>query len=123
MFLPGRHTFSSELSRGLMRLGTRLRVRTVRGGFVRRLMRLLVWGCSAVREVCQVQDLGKRTGTSFFMASFGTLIGVPIGAVVLESQGGGYQGLIELGGAFYFAAFATFCIARVIAGGWNMKAF
>lgn len=76
-----------------------------------------------VGQVCDVKDLGKRTGTAFFMTSFGTLIGVPIAAVVLELKRGDYSGLIEFGGAFYYLAFVAFCIARGIAGGWKTLKF
>ncbi|KAJ6786347.1 hypothetical protein PWT90_04737 [Aphanocladium album] len=76
-----------------------------------------------VGQVCRIEDLGKRNGTAFFVASFGTLIGVPIAAAVLERDGGAYGGLIVFGGAFYFAAFAAFVLARGIAGGWAWRKF
>lgn len=76
-----------------------------------------------VGQVCKVEDLGKRNGTAFFIASFGTLIGVPIAASVLEADGGDYQGLIFFGGAFYLAALIALCIARGVAGGWKMRVF
>jgi predicted MFS family arabinose efflux permease len=76
-----------------------------------------------VSQVCKIEDLGKRNGTAFFVTGFGTLVGVPIGAAVLQSEGGAYHGLIEFSGAFYFAAFLAFLAARLIAGGWNTKAF
>ncbi|TQV92442.1 riboflavin transporter MCH5 [Cordyceps javanica] len=76
-----------------------------------------------VGQVCRVEDLGKRNGTAFFVASFGTLVGVPIAAAVLERDGGDYGGLIVFGGAFYFAAFAAFVLARGVAGGWTWKRF
>ena len=76
-----------------------------------------------IGQVSSVEDLGKRNGTAFFMASFGTLIGVPLAAAVLESNDGKYSGLIEFGGGFYFAAFIAFCIARGFAGGWWWSKF
>lgn len=76
-----------------------------------------------VGQVSRVEDLGKRNGTAFFIASFGTLVGVPIAASVLEADGGDYRGLIVFGGAFYLAASLAFCIARGVAGGWKMRVF
>lgn len=76
-----------------------------------------------VGQVCDVGDLGKRNGTAFFIASFGTLIGVPIAAVVLESRGQDYAALVEFGGSFYYLAFVAFFIARGIAGGWKTLKF
>ncbi|KAJ2958905.1 hypothetical protein NQ176_g11154 [Zarea fungicola] len=76
-----------------------------------------------VAQVCRVEDIGKRTGTAFFVASFGVLTGVPIAAAVLEQGRQEYGGLIVFGGAFYFAAFVAFCVARGIAGGWNWRKF
>jgi MFS family permease len=76
-----------------------------------------------VGQVCKVEDLGKRNGTAFFVASFGALVGVPIAAAVLEANGGDYSGLIWFGGAFYLVASIAFCVARGVAGGWKMNIF
>lgn len=76
-----------------------------------------------VGQVCKVEDLGKRNGTAFFIASFGALVGVPIAASVLEANGGDYGGLIWFGGAFYLASLTAFCIARGVAGGWKIRVF
>lgn len=77
-----------------------------------------------VGQVCRVEDLGKRTGTAFFVASFGTLGGVPAAAAVLERDGGGgYGGLIGFGGGVYAAAFGAFVLARGVAGGWTWRRF
>ncbi|ETS85260.1 hypothetical protein PFICI_03285 [Pestalotiopsis fici W106-1] len=76
-----------------------------------------------VSQVCDIKDYGKRNGTAFFVSSFGALIGIPIAGTILEAWGGSYRGLIIFAGAFYLAAFAAFCIARGVAGGWAMKRF
>lgn len=70
-----------------------------------------------IGKVCRVQDLGKRIGTAFFIASFGTLIGIPIAGVILEGNNGQYYGLIWFGGCFYMAACLAFVAARFISGG------
>ncbi|OAA71809.1 Major facilitator superfamily domain, general substrate transporter [Akanthomyces lecanii RCEF 1005] len=76
-----------------------------------------------IGQVCRVEDLGKRSGTAFFAASFGTLVGVPAAAAVLERDGGEYGGLIVFGGAFYLSAFVAFLLARGVAGGWTWRRF
>lgn len=75
-----------------------------------------------IGEVCRVEDYGKRTGTAFFIASIGALVGVPIGGAIIESEGGMYQGLIIFGGALYGAALCAYFVARGFAGGWTLKA-
>ena len=75
-----------------------------------------------IGEVCRVEDYGKRTGTAFFIASIGALVGVPIGGAIIESEGGMYTGLIAFGGALYGAAFLAYFVSRGLAGGWKMKA-
>ncbi|KAI0156228.1 major facilitator superfamily domain-containing protein [Pestalotiopsis sp. NC0098] len=76
-----------------------------------------------VSQVCDIQDYGKRNGTAFFVSSFGALIGIPIAGTILEAWDGAYRGLIIFAGAFYVAAFAAFCVARGVAGGWAMNRF
>lgn len=75
-----------------------------------------------IGEVCRVEDYGKRTGTAFFIASIGALVGVPIGGAIIESEDGMYQGLILFGGALYGAAFCAYLVARGFAGTWSLKA-
>ncbi|KAJ4290795.1 hypothetical protein N0V88_006545 [Collariella sp. IMI 366227] len=62
-----------------------------------------------IGKVCRTEDYGKRTGTTFFIASFGVLTGIPIAGAVLQS--GGYRGLIVLAGAAYAAAVMAFAWA------------
>ncbi|KAM0330561.1 hypothetical protein ACHAQA_003508 [Verticillium albo-atrum] len=73
-----------------------------------------------VGQVCETKDYGKRSGTSFFVASFGALTGIPIAGAVLQSNGGSYDGLILLTGASYLAALIAFAVARGVAGGWDL---
>ncbi|KAK4032317.1 MFS transporter asaE [Parachaetomium inaequale] len=61
-------------------------------------------------RVCQTEDIGKRTGTRFFITSFGVLTGIPIAGAILQT--GGYRGLIILAGSAYAASVVVFAWAR-----------
>jgi predicted MFS family arabinose efflux permease len=63
-----------------------------------------------IGRVCQTKDYGKRTGTAFFISSFGALTGVPIAGAIL--QRGGYRDLIIMAGSAYAAAVIAFAWAR-----------
>ncbi|KAF2969243.1 hypothetical protein GQX73_g4353 [Xylaria multiplex] len=67
-----------------------------------------------IGQVCRTADYGKRSGTAFFLASFGALTGIPIAGAILERNGGSYHGLIIFAGALYLAAFAAFIVARLV---------
>ncbi|KAG6978677.1 MFS transporter asaE [Fusarium oxysporum f. sp. conglutinans] len=72
-----------------------------------------------ISQVSMIEDIGKRTGTAFFIASFGALTGIPIAGAILEAGHDSYGGLIVFAGILYVSAFATFVLARGIAGGWR----
>ena len=74
-----------------------------------------------VGQVCNIEDLGKRNGTAFFIASFGTLIGVPLAAMVLEARDGSYAGLIEFGGGLYIAAFTEYSLLHGEVRNWRLE--
>ncbi|KAK5631726.1 hypothetical protein RRF57_007440 [Xylaria bambusicola] len=73
-----------------------------------------------IGQVCRTEDYGKRSGTAFFLASFGTLIGVPIAGVILEKNNGSYNGLIIFAGVLYLAALVAFIVARGLSTGWRL---
>lgn len=75
-----------------------------------------------IGQVCRTEDYGKRSGTAFFLASFGTLVGVPIAGVILEMNHGSYNGLIIFGGVLYAAALVAFIVARGLSTGWRLTA-
>ncbi|KAF9691359.1 hypothetical protein EKO04_010857 [Ascochyta lentis] len=70
-----------------------------------------------VGAVCKIEDYGKRNGTTFSIASFAALIGIPAAGAVLEGSGGNYTGLIIFAGGLYLAAFTVFLVARIV--GWG----
>lgn len=70
-----------------------------------------------VGAVCKIEDYGKRNGTTFSIASFAALIGIPAAGAVLEAAGGDYTGLIIFAGGLYLAAFTVFLVTRIV--GWG----
>jgi hypothetical protein len=68
-----------------------------------------------IGEVCRIEDYGKRCGTTFFITSFGVLIGIPIAGTILQANNGEYQGLIIFAGCAYFASVLAFLLARWLA--------
>ncbi|KAI1438108.1 major facilitator superfamily domain-containing protein [Xylaria sp. CBS 124048] len=73
-----------------------------------------------IGQVCQTEDYGKRSGTAFFLASFGVLTGVPIAGAILERDNGSYHGLIIFAGVLYVVALFGFIVARGISTGWRV---
>ncbi|KAL7811173.1 major facilitator superfamily domain-containing protein [Trichoderma aethiopicum] len=74
-----------------------------------------------ISRVCNIEDIGKRTGTAFFIASFGVLIGLPIAGAILKADNGSYSGVIVFAGCFYAATVVTLYIARGVAAGWGLR--
>ncbi|KAF4314177.1 Major facilitator superfamily [Botryosphaeria dothidea] len=75
-----------------------------------------------VAQVCAIEDYGKRNGTTFSLASFAALVGIPIAGAIVGAEGGGYAGLVVFGGAMYAAAAVAFVGARVVAGPKDWRA-
>lgn len=74
-----------------------------------------------VGAVCKIEDYGKRNGTTFSIASFAALIGIPAAGAVLEANGGEYTGLIIFAGGLYLAAFTVFLVTRIVGWGRDWK--
>ncbi|KXH40417.1 major facilitator superfamily transporter [Colletotrichum simmondsii] len=74
-----------------------------------------------IGQVCKIEDYGKRSGTAFFVCSFGALVGVPFAGAILQWSGGTYDGLILFAGGLYILSFCAFAVARGVACGWNPK--
>lgn len=73
-----------------------------------------------IGSVCNVEDYGKRIGTTFCISSFGALTGIPIAGAILNAGAGSYEGLILFAGALYALALVAFVASRVLLGGWNI---
>jgi MFS family permease len=74
-----------------------------------------------IGQACRTEDYGKRNGTAFFLASFGTLVGVPLAGAIVQWCDGAYYGLIVFAGGLYFLSLCAFFVARGLCAGWSLK--
>lgn len=69
-----------------------------------------------VAQISQVDEVGKRIGTTFSVSSIAALVGVPIGGAIIDADGGGYTGLVIFSGGLYVLAAIGFIMARFVGG-------
>ncbi|KAJ5423044.1 hypothetical protein N7445_011152 [Penicillium cf. griseofulvum] len=74
-----------------------------------------------ISQVCEIQDYGKRVGTTWTLVSFGTLIALPISGAIQQHNDGEYYGLIIFGGVLYISSTIAFVISRGICKGWAWR--
>lgn len=77
-----------------------------------------------VAQICRTEDYGKRYGTTYFIVSFGTLVGIPMAGAILETGGGSapnFLGLILFSGAVFGAGLVCFVVACGMAVRWNFR--
>ena len=74
-----------------------------------------------ISQVCDIQDYGKRVGTTWTLVSVGTLITVPIAGAIQQHDDGRYYGLIIFGGALYLSSTIAFLVSRGICKGWSLR--
>ncbi|KAL6233710.1 hypothetical protein BDW75DRAFT_231749 [Aspergillus navahoensis] len=74
-----------------------------------------------ISQVCRVEEYGQRNGTTFTIASVGTLTGIPIAGAILVANQGQYDALIGFGGGLYFLATVAFVVARGVCAGWDPR--
>ncbi|KAI5458696.1 oxalate/formate antiporter [Mariannaea sp. PMI_226] len=70
-----------------------------------------------IGKVCKTEDYGKRSGTAYTLASFGTLIGIPLAGALIGGEDGSYRNLIIFAGVAYFAAFVVYFVGRILQSG------
>ena len=70
--------------------------------------------------VCQTEDYGKRNGTAYTLASFGTLIGIPIAGVLVDADDGSYTRLIIFAGCLNIAALIPYALGRGLLTNWKL---
>ncbi|KAL4978174.1 major facilitator superfamily domain-containing protein [Aspergillus desertorum] len=74
-----------------------------------------------ISQVCRVEEYGQRNGTTFTIASVGTLTGIPIAGAILVASRGRYDALVGFGGGMYFLATVAFVVARCVCVGWGLE--
>ncbi|KAJ5274418.1 hypothetical protein N7505_002963 [Penicillium chrysogenum] len=74
-----------------------------------------------ISQVCEIQDYGKRVGTTWTIVSVGTLIAIPIAGAIQQHNNGEYYGLIVFGGILYISSTIAFIVSRGICKGWALK--
>ncbi|OBT50769.1 hypothetical protein VE04_09065 [Pseudogymnoascus sp. 24MN13] len=74
-----------------------------------------------ISQVCEIQDYGKRVGTTWTLVSFGTLIAIPIAGALQQRDNGEYHGLIIFAGVLYLSSTVAFVVSRGICRGWSLR--
>ncbi|KAK7540343.1 putative monocarboxylate permease [Phyllosticta citricarpa] len=77
-----------------------------------------------VAQICRTEDYGKRYGTTYFVVSFGTLVGIPLCGAILDTGRDGvpnFPGLILFSGAVFALGTLFFVWAMGLATKWNFK--
>ncbi|TKX25892.1 MFS transporter-like protein 25 [Elsinoe australis] len=76
-----------------------------------------------VAQICLAEDYGKRYGTTYFVVSFGTLVGVPLAGAILDVGGKApnFEGLIWFSGGVFALGGLGFVAAMGVATKWNFR--
>ncbi|KAK8154388.1 putative monocarboxylate permease [Phyllosticta citrichinensis] len=77
-----------------------------------------------VAQICRTEDYGKRYGTTYFVVSFGTLIGIPLCGAILDTGRDGvpnFPGLILFSGAVFALGTFFFILSMGLATKWNFQ--
>jgi MFS family permease len=78
-----------------------------------------------VGQLCETQQYGRYYASTYAIASFGCLTGIPIAGNLIRATGEGgrrgYLGVILFAGLSYVAAFACFLWVRINIKGWNWR--
>jgi MFS family permease len=74
-----------------------------------------------ISQVCEIQDYGKRVGTTWTLVSLGTFIAIPLAGAIQQHNNGAYYGLIIFGGALYLCSAVAFAVSRCICKGWAWR--
>lgn len=74
-----------------------------------------------IAQICDIRQIGTRTGAAFALQSFGGLTGSPIAGAIVSAQGGDYLGLQLFCGFTMMAAVGFFILARYMQVGFKLK--
>ncbi|KAJ5465685.1 hypothetical protein N7530_009472 [Penicillium desertorum] len=74
-----------------------------------------------ISQVCEIEDYGKRVGTTWTIVSVGTLIAITIAGAIQQHNNGEYYGIIIFGGVLYISSTIAFVVSRGVCKGWALK--
>lgn len=80
---------------------------------------------ACIGQICETKDFGKRYGTAYFALSFGDLIGIPIGGVIIgasKSQIKGFDNLVIFISVLSFVGTVSAFGARILYKGFKFMA-
>ncbi|KAF0316076.1 MFS monocarboxylate [Colletotrichum asianum] len=79
---------------------------------------------ACIGQLCDSRDYGRFLSTAMLSASFGTLLGIPLGGLLLgiKNQESAWTALILFSGLSYVVSLACYIAARVLAVGWKLNA-
>ncbi|KAF1991433.1 MFS general substrate transporter [Aulographum hederae CBS 113979] len=75
-----------------------------------------------VMAISPMKELGFRTGIVMFVTSLGGLTTSPINGAIVDSNGGGYSGLMIFSGVFCLVGTTLILVARMRMAGWKIIA-
>lgn len=72
-------------------------------------------------QLCKTEEYGRFYTSIYCIASFGSLLGIPVAGAILKANGNNYWGLIVFGGVTYAVALIAFVTVRVMTVGWSPR--
>lgn len=72
-------------------------------------------------QLCKTSEYGRFYTSIYTVASFGSLLGIPIAGTILSGTNNNYRGLIIFGGVSYAVALVGFIAVRIQSVGWRIR--
>jgi len=73
-----------------------------------------------IGQLCRTENYGRYYATCYTIVSIGCLTGIPIVGEIIESNNGGYWGLIVFVGVCYVGGLSAFVVVRLLQKGWKL---
>jgi predicted MFS family arabinose efflux permease len=74
-----------------------------------------------IAQLCQTEEYGRYYSCVYSIASFGSLIGVPMAGSLIQAADGKFWGLMLFAASSYTASILCFVIARVLSTGLALR--
>lgn len=72
-------------------------------------------------QLCKTSEYGRFYTSIYTVASFGSLLGIPVAGTILSGTNNNYLGLIVFGGVSYAVALVGFITVRIQSVGWRIR--